>query len=81
MGKYLKDGMVLTLSALPRLSSGPGHTSYERDSVWRKGTMLKRKDRVITARKVNTAPGKAGFLGGEGGPSEEVIYFSSADGN
>lgn len=43
--------------------------------------MLKRKDRVITAWKVNTAPGKAGFLRGEGGPPEEVIYFSSADGN
>lgn len=77
------------LSALLRLSSGPGNgrhicirdTSYGRDSVWRKGGVLKGKDRVITARKVSSAPGKAGFLGGEGGPSEEVIYFSSADGN
>lgn len=77
------------LSALPQLLSRPGHgqyihiwyMSYGRDSVCRKGAMLKRKDRVITAWKVNTAPGKVGFLRGEGGPSEEVIYFSSADGN
>lgn len=43
--------------------------------------MLNRKDRVITTQKVNTAPGKVGFLRGGGGQSGEVIYFSSADGN
>lgn len=81
--------MTRSLSALPWLSSGPGNgrhicigdTSYGRDNVWRKGSVLKGKDRVITARKVSIAPGKAGYLRGEGGPSEEVIYFSSADGN
>lgn len=43
--------------------------------------MLKRKGKIITAQKVNTAPGKVGFLRGEGRLSEEVIYFSSVDGN
>lgn len=43
---------------------------------------LKRGDREITTWKVNTALGKARFLSQRRGrPSEEVIYFSSGDGN
>lgn len=49
--------------------------------VWKK-IELKRGDREITAWKVNTALGKARFLSQRRGrPSEEVIYFSSGDGN
>lgn len=43
---------------------------------------LKREDRTITTLKLNTAPGKAlSHSPRRERPSEEVIYFSSGDGN